>query len=54
MVSAEDGYKSVELVEACYRSARKNKKIKLPLLDEEQERDKGGINEKDEDRYFIY
>ena len=34
-VSAQDGYKSVELVEACYRSARKNKKIKLPLLDEE-------------------
>jgi myo-inositol 2-dehydrogenase/D-chiro-inositol 1-dehydrogenase len=31
-VTAEDGYKAVELVEACYRSARHNgARVQLPL-----------------------
>jgi myo-inositol 2-dehydrogenase/D-chiro-inositol 1-dehydrogenase len=30
-VSAWDGYKSVELVEACYRSIEKKQRIDLPL-----------------------
>ncbi len=30
-VSAEDGYRAVELVEACYRSARTGQPVRLPL-----------------------
>ncbi|MCD6257355.1 hypothetical protein J7J45_04740 [Candidatus Aerophobetes bacterium] len=30
-VSAEEGYKAVELTEACYRSAKEGKRINLPL-----------------------
>lgn len=30
-VTAEDGYRAVELVEACYRSAETGESVQLPL-----------------------
>lgn len=31
VVTAEDGYKTIELVEGCYRSARRGEKVRFPL-----------------------